>query len=286
MSETNFGVGMNNEGEGVGGGQGQSVLGKERGSWRGRRISPVLGGIYLVAGTFLVTATYGLTNKLWAPRLAMTSVNTNVLDVSGESRVKVSVGEVTGVVGVSSDRDTSEEAKAEVDTTIAGIVAELRAIGIQDQNIQTDNYSIYPNYDWSDGTGRTVIGYNVNTQITIKADNVEMMNQAIDAAARLGATQVGQVAFQVGDAERERAEMEGTREAFEKAKQKAQSLAEMAGLRLDKVVNIYSYCSGNEWVRPMYAMAEAKDMNAGGGTALEAGSEEVSCTTSVTYQLK
>ena len=251
-------------------------------------ISPVMGGVYLIAGTFLVTATYGLTNKLWAPRLDINSTTeaNNVLDVAGESLVQVAVSEVTGTVGVTSNKATAAEAKSEVDQIIAGITAELRAIGLKNENIQTANYSINPNFDWS--SGREVqTGFRVDTQVSIKTADVEMMNAAIDAAVELGATRVGQIGFQIGKEDREAAEREGIQLAFDKAEQRAGELAKMAGLELGKVSNVYSFCSSNS-VMPMRAMnsAIAMEDQGSGGTALEVGSEEVNCSVSVTYRVK
>lgn len=139
--------------------------------------------------------------------------------------------------GVTKIANTISDAQNQTNTAISKIIGGLQNIGIDAKNIQTTNYSVSPNYDYNSGN-QTIKGYTVtqNMQITIKP--IDKINQATDVATTNGANIVGSVNFGFDDATQTQLQNQVRQMAIDDAKQKAQSLANAAGMRLGKIVDI------------------------------------------------
>lgn len=202
-------------------------------------------------------------------------------------------GEVTAVpdtallnMGVSKQAASVEEAQVQVNEIINKITTDLKALGVEEKNIKTVNYSVNPNYDFTGGSQR-INGYMVNADVQAKIKPVDKANQAIDAATKAGATNVGNVQFVLDDDKRAELEEQARKEAIEKAKAKAESIARTSGIKLGRLVDVQE--SGTPGIQPPVAMrADLKVENAAGDmaqpTELNPGESKVSTTVSLSYE--
>lgn len=174
-------------------------------------------------------------------------------------------GEVSGVpstakisVGITKTADTSQQAISEANKVINDITAKLKALGVEEKDIKTSNLSSYPERSLS-GLD-TVSGYTVNQTLDVTFDTVEKANQGLDIATAAGANSIGGVQFTFDEEKREELEEQARIEAIKDAKEKAQKLANTAGIKLGRVVNISEAGMGGDPV-PMYERAtmNAKD---------------------------
>lgn len=202
-------------------------------------------------------------------------------------------GEVTAVpetallnMGVSKQAATVEEAQTQVNEVINQITQQMTALGVEEKNIKTVNYSVNPNYDFTAGTQK-INGYMVNADVQVKIKPVDKANQAIDAATKAGATNVGNVQFVLDDEKRAELEDQARAEAITKAKAKAESIAKTSGIRLGKLINVQENLSGGAQP-PMPMRADLKLENAAGDmaqtTELNPGENKVSMTVSLSYE--
>jgi uncharacterized protein len=203
-------------------------------------------------------------------------------------------GEVTAVpetallnMGVNKQAATVEQAQTQVNEVINQITAEMKALGVEEKNIKTVNYSVNPNYDYAGGSQK-INGYMVNADVQVKIKPVDKANQAIDAATKAGATNVGNVQFVIDDEKRAELEEQARKEAIEKAKAKAESIARTSGIKLGRIVDVQENNAGAQ--APVAMRAEfAKDSAGAGGesipaTELNPGENKVTITVSLSYE--
>ena len=92
----------------------------------------------------------------------------------------------------------------------------------------------------------------------IKVRELQKLGELLDAVVRKGANQINGISFDVED--REQAESDSRKLAVQDATEKAQELADAAGVDLGQLMSLNVYSSGSP--QPMY---DAK----GGGYAME-----------------
>ncbi|MDP3941059.1 MAG: SIMPL domain-containing protein [bacterium] len=216
---------------------------------------------------------------------SVNSVTTNKTDLF----TVTGAGEATGIpdtallsFGVTKQATTVQQAQNEVNTVANKITQDLKNLGVKIKNIKTTNYSVNPNYDFSTGK-QTVNGYTVSQNMEVRLQPIEQANKAIDVATADGANVVGGVTFVLDDATQDRLEQQARKDAIDKAKKKAQETAQLAGIRLGKIINVTE--STNDFPRPVYAM-ETKALPLGGGepTEVTPGENTVRITISLSYQ--
>jgi uncharacterized protein YggE len=226
-----------------------------------------------LAGPLPLTINSTVTNK------------TDVFTVTGEGKVVVKPDIAYVTVGIDQNGATVKQAQSLVNDTMKKIVADLKALGIDvDKDVQTQAYNVNPNIDWSSSRQR-ITGYHVSTSLKVKIRDIDKINDVIDAATAGGANQVSNITM---DVENKDALLETARkEAVAEAKQKAQQAAQVAGFSLGRIIN-YNESSGENIMRPMYAAgvsAKAAMDSAVPSTQIQTGSQEVTLTVSLSYQI-
>lgn len=199
------------------------------------------------------------------------------------------VGEETAVpdtaqftVGVSKTATTVEGAKEQVNTVTNAIIEDLKSMGIKETDIKTMNVNTFPNQDFA--RGNTVTGYTVSQDLQVTADSVDLANQALDSATANGANQISGVSFTINDEDRKALEQKARKAAIEDAKSKAQDIADDAGLRLGRIVNIY--VSDDQQPVPMFDSKAAVGMGSpeAAPTNLQAGENTVTVNVTLSYE--
>lgn len=187
-------------------------------------------------------------------------------------RAQISVG-VTSTVG-----PNVKDIQSQVNATINTIVKELKALGIEDKDIRTANYNISPNYDFN--AGQQITGYTVSANLSIDAP-IEKANDVIDTATRNGANLVGGVQFTFSDEVKMKLEQEARKEAVDEAKKKAQGLADAAGIRLGRIINVQE--SSGFGIRPLPMLQRVggpEDVK----TSIEPGESAISISVTLSYE--
>lgn len=187
-------------------------------------------------------------------------------------------------LGIDIQQSTVAAAQDEANQVINDITSALKKMGVDEEDIQTQSYQVYPDYDYSTEKSR-IIGYRVSTRILVKLTDFEQLNQVIDTATSLGANQVGGVNFSLSENKQEELRKQARQEAIAEAKDNAQELAKLAGVKLGKVVNVIESEGGNT-PQPLYARAEMAAMDEGGmkPTQLEPGTETYTYSVTLNYE--
>lgn len=170
----------------------------------------------------------------------------STISVAGESEmfVKPDIASFTySVMAEEKDVVTAQQKSAEA---VNAIMAYLTEQGVEEKDIKTSNYNLYPRYEYSQGIcmngycpsgEQRLVGYTVDQMVTVKVRKVENAGTLIAGVGSKGATNVSSLTFTVDDLD---AAMEQVRaEAIADAKAKAERLADSLGVRLGKLVNYY-----------------------------------------------
>ncbi len=173
-----------------------------------------------------------------------------------------------------------QSAKNQVNEISNKITEGLKKLGVTVKDIKTTNYSVNPQYDYS-GVTQMLTGYIVDTNIQVKLQPIDKANQSIDIATQDGATSIGGVQFVVDEAKHKELVIEAHKKAIADAKEKAQNLANAAGMRLGRIVDIKENA---QTPRP-YPILMAAEKGAGGEpTQLNPGENTVTTTITLSYE--
>jgi hypothetical protein len=234
----------------------------------------------VAAGALLLAACGSGEESLVSPAGADGNI-TNGINVSGQGKVTGKPDTLAISLGVSVLRPTVDRATADAAAAANAVIAALKANGVAEDDIQTANYTIYPEYDWSGETQR-LLGYRVTNEVRAKIRNLDNAGATIDAATAAGgdATVVNNLAFSIED-NAELLQMARTA-AWADAEAKARQLAQLAGLELGAAISITESISYD--VPPIYyeRMAGAAEDSA---TPIEAGSQDVIVNIQVTFRI-
>lgn len=225
-----------------------------------------------VTGPLPISVTQTLTQK-------ETTFNT-----TGDSEISAVPDEAQVRLGVEVQGSTVTEAQSAANEVINDISSAVKKLGIDKENIKTQNYSLSPEYNRK-SPERRITGYRVNAQLMIKVTDFEKLNRVIDAATGLGANQVGGISFSLSETKQAELKKEARQEAIAEAKKSAVELAKLAGIKLGRVINV-TESEGNNFPQPFYARAEMafKDNGLEEPTQIEPGSEIYRYSVTLSYE--
>ncbi|MEZ5175629.1 MAG: SIMPL domain-containing protein [Acidimicrobiia bacterium] len=205
------------------------------------------------------------------------------ISVSGKGEVTGTPDTLTMTFGVSVRRDSVADAVAVAADKADALISALKANGVAEEDIQTANYSVYPQYDWRNET-QTLIGYEVNNQVIVKIRDLDTAGAVIDAATAAGGneTTVQGVSFSIEDND---ALIEAARQAaWNDAQDKAEQLASLAGVTLGAPTMISETFAPQPqpFAYDSIAFAEAAD----GATPISPGEQLVAVSLSVQFAIE
>lgn len=246
----------------------------------------VIGLLFITAaGAVLAFAT----QKAGGIQFSVSEISTQkqgTFDVTGESKITTIPDQAEVTLGISINDSTVKGAQDQANQVINAISQTLGEMDIAKEDIQTENYSLYPNYDFQTGSQR-ITGYSVNANLVVTLTDFSKLNQAIDAATSVGANQVGGITFSLSDDKKADIEETARKEAIDNAKEKANQLANLAGMRLGKIVNVFESpmgAPGPIMFERALAVDAAQGVGGGAPTNVEPGSTSFTYTVTLSYE--
>ena len=212
----------------------------------------------------------------------------NTISVSGDGKVfaKPDMAELT--VTISELADTSSVALTNANTKINQIITALVAKGINADDIKTSQLSIYPEYDYSTST-YTLVGQRATVSLDVKVKQLDAQAQKastiIDEVSKVDNVQISSISFDIED--KTTLFTQARDQAYNKAKQKADELASLSGVKLLKPVSITD--ATYDITPPVYANYATADMagaKSASSTQVASGQLEVSVSLSVIWGIE
>ncbi len=205
----------------------------------------------------------------------------NAIHVSGEGRVSAEPDMAQINVGVETRSVTAQRAVTQNAADMNRVMGALAELGIDEEDIQTTDFSIRPEVDFREDRGSRVVGYVVTNSVRVKIRDVEQAGDVLDAVTAAGANQIFGITFTVEDP---RPIQEQARTlAVEAARDKAEALADAAGVRLGELLSM----SEIEFGGPVFVERAAAPMEAiGGGIAVQPGQLEFAIQVQLTYAIE
>lgn len=200
--------------------------------------------------------------------------------VSGMGRVAVAPDVADVRLGVSVTRPTVDAARADAATTMDAILAAVDAAAVPRRDVQTTLLSVQPRYDYRDNKPPTLTGYELANVVEVTVRDLARLGDVVDGTLRAGATSMDGLSFRVADPAP--AEREARLLAMAEARSRADVLAEAAGLTITGVSGIVE---GAATPPPGPRMKDERMMLAAdAATPVEAGSQEVTVSVTVSYR--
>ena len=145
----------------------------------------------------------------------------------GEPLIVTETGDATAVpdianitIGVEERGITITDVQNSVNQKSKNLVAAFKKLGIEEKDIKTTGYNVYPEYDYRE-TPQKVIGYRISTTYSIKIKDFNKINDTVVIATNTGANIIGNVSFEVNDDTKNKVLTEAREEAVKKAKANA-----------------------------------------------------------------
>lgn len=206
---------------------------------------------------------------------------TRTLSVNGSAQVFLTPDIAYISIGVQTENQDATEAVAGNNAQATAIIDGLKARGIDEKDIQTSNFSIYPNQQYDrDGELRDTV-YMVNNTVKVTVRDISQIGEMLDAAVTAGANNVYGIQFDVSD--KTAALSEARKAAVANASTMAAELAEAAGVTLGPIKTINFY--GGAVPMPVPA-AMGRDMLAAQEVPLSPGETSLTAEVHIEYEIR
>jgi uncharacterized protein len=208
---------------------------------------------------------------------------------------------------------TVKEAQEKSDAKINKALTAVRESGVEEKDIKTTGYNVYPKYEWQDAIcskpenvasmmsgvsgvrsdvaycppGKQILtGYEVNQAISVKVRDVEKAGDLVTKVGATGVSNISGVEFSVDD--RDQYIAQARAEAISKAKAKAKELAKQLGIRLGKIM--YYNENGNYPISDYAYGKGGAEMSVSSvaprPAELPTGETKITSDISITYEIK
>ncbi len=160
----------------------------------------------------------------------------------------------------------------------------IKSKGVDEKDIKTTQYDLSPRYNYDKNTGRSYIyAYTLTQTVLVKIRDLNKVAEVLAGLPPLGINQISSVSFDIDDPEKFLTEARN--QAFDKAKTKAENMAEKNNAALGEVINFSEY-QGSVPIMYRDAMSVGGAAEAAPLPQIQPGTQEVTIQVSVTYGLK
>ena len=241
-----------------------------------KNILAILGSVLLVVLVIFMLAS--IDQKL------NTATTTNTVTFQGEGQVVAKPDIAVVSFSIVTEAATSKAAQDANSPKSKAITDFLKKQAVEDKDIKTTGYNIYPQYDYPRFDQPRIKGYQVSQSFEVKIRNLDKASDIVDGLVTAGVNNISQLSFTID--EPEKLKDEARAKAIADAKAKAETLEKQIGIRLGKIINFQENSNGYGII-PIYSKAEF-DGRGGGvdGPSLPTGENEISVSVTLTYQIK
>ena len=245
--------------------------------------------LFLLFSTVLV-GVY-ISNKIKEGRYIGQEVETkNKITVSGKGEIYTKPDLAVINFSVVTEAKTVRGALNNNAEKMNAVIKAVKNQGVDDKDLKTTNFNIYPRYEWYERSElypqgkRVLVGYEVRQTLEVKVRDIGKISQVIDSAIDAGANQVSNLSFTVD--KQDEFKKQAREKAIKEAKAKAKEIASQLGIHLVRIIG-FSESAIMPTPRLFNFEGEAMGMG-GGGTApqIETGENKIGVTVNITYEIR
>ncbi len=231
--------------------------------------------IILLMVVFMITAP-GLAQAEGNP-----APNVPVVVVSAYSTVNVIPDQAQVSMAVLETDQNLSRALESNNCTTEQVIAALKNAGISGEDIETSNFSVYPEYDYSENGQNKIISYQVRNEISVLVRDLDQLGKILDTAVSSGANNLNYVNFQKADTTA--AENQALVQAVKRAREKALILSNASGMNLGRLISITEGYSQPIIYGNMVYADKAEGM--GSTVPINPGELQISASVTITYEM-
>lgn len=201
------------------------------------------------------------------------------VSVSGRGAVQVVPDQAVLELSVVTWNASVSKASEENALLMSQVQSALESKGVTKDSYSTSNYSIRRDMSYVDG--RSVPGdYIASNVLNVVLSDITKVGEIIDVAISAGANELSSLSFTVSDSSPYMEE--ARRLAVEQARSKAEVLAETAGAKLGRVMQI----TEQSYAQPLYKSNFSVMADATAATPVQAGKQDITVSVNVLYELQ
>ncbi len=195
----------------------------------------------------------------------------------GEVKAKPDIARLTaGVVTQGKDQAQATQDNAR---RMTALLAAIKGLKIADRDIQTQGYSVEPQYDYNNGHGPILTGYQVTNSVQVTLRDLSLAGALIDRATQAGASQVNGLSYEISnqDAVQDRA----LGKAVADARRRAQTMADALGVGLGSPLSLNDGGAASPVV-PLFQMRRVGMAASDAAPTTPISAQEITVTADVT----
>jgi uncharacterized protein len=216
-----------------------------------------------------------------APR---SETSARIIRVEGTGETQAQPDEAWIDLAVETQGATAKAAGEENAKKIDRLLAALTAAGVPRKDMETRNYSVYPDYAQPDPRAEPKLrGYRANNTLSVHTRELGRLGEHIDRALASGANRVDGVRFGLSKPDAVRAE--ALRQAVERARKSAEVLAAALGVRLGAVLEASTVAEPPR-LFPARAMMAMADKSAEASTQILPEEQTIQAQVTLVYAIE
>lgn len=115
--------------------------------------------------------------------------NERTVTVSGSGEVSAAPDRAIVTLGVEARGSDQKATQREVEDVVRNFIKAGADLGLEKSAIKTAQLNIRPEYDWSKGNNRRLVGYYVHRSLEVRLDDLSKLGLLLEQATDLGVNQ-------------------------------------------------------------------------------------------------
>lgn len=206
-----------------------------------------------------MTATITTAGTITAFAAETTQTVNKTIEVNGKGVITAKPDVASIYITVDTKEDTAERAQEKNAQKMEDITKALKALGVRDENIITQHYSIDKNEKFnSEKQTWEPDGYKAYHSFIVKVNDVSNVGKYIDVVAKVGVTSINSVSFSISDPNKyyKQALQAAVRNANASAAALSEALGTTLGTTLGSCISVQEVKSYNSYEREAGYMTE------------------------------
>lgn len=245
-----------------------------------------LNKVFMLSSILVVGVLIFFVAQIMFQSQTLSQQNANQITVSGEGKVYAKPDVALVTLGVTTQAVTVADVTKNNTDKMNSIILAIKNLKIAEKDIQTTNYNLSPQYNYTQRQGQVFQGYSLEQDVQVKIRDFAKIGDVLSQATANGANVVGDLQFTIDNPQQFKDQARA--QAIAQAKSNAQNLAKESGIGLGKLINVME---GNSNPYPIAYNSMSKGLGAGAVMSapiptVQPGQQEIDVTINLTYQVK